>query len=129
MQKKNLKKQTKKIAALEEKLEAAEELLEKTQAKFEEVANKLHKSEEEKMLMLRQLHQAKSIASKIKNDDKQIHFILDCLLIMHVFTFLLSHVSLIISNEKSTGSRLTLANELLVCLIKISRGSTNKQIG
>ena len=71
MQKKNL---NEKIAALEEKLEAAEELLEKTQAKFEEVASKLHKSEEEKVLLLHQLHQATSIASKIKTDDRQTHF-------------------------------------------------------
>ena len=86
MQKKNLKKQIKDCCP-RRKLEAAEELLEKTQAKFEEVANKLHKSEEEKVLLLHQLHQATSIASKIKNDDKQTHFILDCLLIMRLHSF------------------------------------------
>ena len=121
------KKANVKIAALEEKVEAAEESLEKTQAKFEEVANKLHKSDEEKMLLC-QLHQATSVASKIKNDDKQTHFYTG-LPSHNAFTFLLTHLFPIVSNEKSTGSGLTLANELLVCLIKISRGSTNQQIG
>ena len=79
-------------------------------------------------MLLRQLHQATSIASKIKNDDKQTHFYTG-LSSYNVLTFLLTHLYLIVSNEKSTGSRLTFANELLVCLIKISRGSTNQQIG
>ena len=80
------KKANEKIAALEEKLEAAEELLEKTQAKFDEVANKLHKSEE-KLLLLHQLHQATSIASQIKMMTSRHIFILDCLLIMHLHSF------------------------------------------
>ena len=114
MQKKNLKKQNKKIAALEEKLEAAEELLEKTQGKFQEVANKLHKSEE-KLLLLRQVPQATSIASKIKMMTSRCIFILDFLLIKRLHSFFP-----IVSNEKSNGSGLTLADDLLVCLINIS---------
>ena len=122
------KKANEKIATLEGQLEAAEESLRKTQAKFEEVANELHKSEEEKVLLMRQLHQASSIATKIKNDDKRTHFYTG-LPSYNVFTLLLTHLSSLVSNEKSTGSGLTLADELLVCLIKISRASTNQQIG
>jgi len=123
------KKANKKIATLEGQLKAAEELLRKAEAKFEEVANKLHKSEEEKTLLMRQLHQASSIASKIKNDDNQTHFYTG-LPSYNVFTLILTHLSPLVSIEKSTGSGLTLADELLlVCLIKISRASTNQQIG
>ena len=69
------------------------------------------------------MHQASRIAAKLKNDDKWTHFY------MYVFGLLLTYLSLLVSNERSTWSGLTLADELLVCLIKISRASTNQQIG
>ena len=46
-----------------------------------------------------------------------------------VFTVLLTHLSPSVSKEKSFGSGLTLTDEMLIALIKISRGSTNKLFG
>ena len=45
-----------------------------------------------------------------------------------VFTVLLTHLSPSVSKEKSLGSGLTLADEMLIILMKISRGSANKLI-
>ena len=74
---------------------------------------------------MQQLYQFSSIATKIKNDDKQTHFYTG-LPSYDVFVLLLTHLSLLVSSEKSLGSGLTMVNKLFVTLIKISRASTNQ---
>ena len=149
----NLKEANKKLADLEGLLTQANAMVSSTEIRLKEAIDKLHKTEEEKMLLaqklentdseshdkvlkleeekillMRQLHQSLSIAAKIKNDDKQTHFYTG-LPSYDVFVLLLTHLSPLVSKEKSLGSGLTLADELLVTLIKISRSFTNEQIG
>ena len=149
----NLKEANKKLADLEGLLTQANAMVSSTEIRLKEAIDKLHKTEEEKMLLaqklentdseshdkvlkleeekillMRQLHQSSSIAAKIKNDDKQTHFYTG-LPSYDVFVLLLTHLSPLVSKEKSLGSGLTLADELLVTLIKISRSFTNEQIG
>ena len=69
----DLKKVNEKVTSLEGCLEAAKDVIEITEMKLKEAVEKLRKSEEEKVLLMRQLHQASSMALKIKNDDKQTH--------------------------------------------------------
>lgn len=69
----DLKKAYEKITNLEGCLEAANKVTETTETKFKEAVEDLHRSEEEKILLIRQLHQASSMALKIKNDDNQTH--------------------------------------------------------
>ena len=149
----SLKETNEKLSNLEGLLAQANAIISSTEIRLKEATDKLHKSEEEKMLLaqkleqtglesldkireleeekiylIQQLHQFSSIAAKIKNDDKQTRFYTG-LPTYDVFVLLLTHLSPLITKEKSLGSGLTLANELLVTLIKISRASTNEQIG
>ena len=148
----DLKEANKKLSDLERILTQANAMISSTEIRLKEATDKLHKSEEkmllaqklektgtesqdkvlkleeEKIILMQQLHQFSSIATKIKNDDKQTHFYTG-LPSYDVFVLLLTHLSLLVSKEKSLGSGLTLADELLVTLIKISRASTNEQIG
>ena len=124
----NLKKAYEKVTNLEGCLEAAKEVIETTETKFKEALENLHRSEEEKILLMRQLHQASSMALKIKNDDNQTHLFTG-LPSYNVFTLIVTHLSPLITKEKRLGSRLTLADELLVTLMKISQGFINQIIG
>ena len=149
----SLKETNEKLSNLEGFLAQANAMISSTEIRLKEATDKLHKSEEEKMLLaqkleqtglesqdkireleeekiylIQQLHQFSSIAAKIKNDDKQTRFFTG-LPTYDVFVLLLTHLSPLITKEKSLGSGLTLADELLVTLIKISRASTNEQIG
>ena len=76
---------------------------------------------------MKQLYQASSIALKIRNTDKKTHF-LTGLPSYSIFMVLLSHLSPSVSKEKSLCSGLTLVDEMLIVLMKILRGSTNKLI-
>ena len=98
-----------------------------TKTKLEEAEGNLLKSREDKVLLMKQLYQASSIALRIRNNDKKTHFFTG-LPSYSVFTVLLTHLSPSVSKEKSLGSGLTLADEMLIVLMKISRGSTNKLI-
>ena len=71
---------------------------------------------------------ASSVAIKIKHDNKQTHFLLVFLVSYYVFVVLLTHLAPLVTKEKSLGLGLTLDDELLVTLIKISQISTNLQI-
>ena len=149
----DLKEANKKLSDLEGLLTQANAMISSTELKLQETTDKLHKSEEEKMLLaqklektgtesqdkvlkleeekiilMQQLHQFSSIVAKIKNDHKRTHFYTG-LPSYDVFILLLTHLSPLVSKEKSLGSGLTLADELLVTLIKISRAATNEQIG
>ena len=53
-----------------------------TKIKLEEAEGNLLKSEEEKVLLMKQLYQASSIALKIMNNYKKTHFLLVYLLIV-----------------------------------------------
>ena len=53
-----------------------------TKTKLEEAEGNLLKSEEDKVLLMKQLYQALSIALKIRNNDKKTHFLLVYLLIV-----------------------------------------------
>ena len=74
-----------------------------------------------------QLHQALNIALKIENDDNQTHLFTG-LPSYNVFALLLTHLSPLITEEKSLGSKLTLVDELLVTLMKISQAFTNQMM-
>lgn len=116
-----------KVSLLEGSLSAANESISLTNTRLKEVTNELHKSQGEKLSLLRQSHQASSIAAKIKNDDKKTHLYTG-LPSYAVFLLFLTHLSPIVSKNKSLGSGLTLEDELLVSLIKISLSSTNLEI-
>ena len=123
----DLKKVNEKVTSLEGCLEAAKEIIEITEMKLKEAVEKLRRSEEEKILLMRQLHQASSMALKIKNDDKQTHLFTG-LPSYNVFALILTHLTSFVAKEKSLRSGLTLDNELLVTLTKISRGFRNQVI-
>ena len=124
----DLKKINEKVTSLEGCLEAAKEVIETTEMKLKEAVEKLRRSEEEKVLLMRQLHQASSMAFKIKNDDKQTHLFTG-LPSYNVFALILTYLTPFVTKEKSLGSGLTLDDELLVTLMKISQGFTNQVIG
>lgn len=124
----NLKKANEKVASLEERVKADEEVIEATEKKLREAEDRLRRSDEEKVLLMRQLHRNSSIALKVKNDDNQTHLFTG-LPSYDVFALLLSHLSPLTAEEKSLGSGLTLADELLVTLMKISQAFTNQVIG
>ena len=124
----DLKKAYEKIISLEGCLEAAKKVTETIKTKFKEAVEDLHRLEEEKILVMRQLHQASSMALKIKNDDNQTHLFTG-LPSYNVFTVIVTHLSPLITKENSLGSSLTIADELLVTLMKISQAFTNQIIG
>ena len=96
--------------------------------KLREAEDKLCRSDEDKVLLMRQLHQSSSVNLKIKNDDKQTHLFTG-LPSYDVFALLLTHLSPLVAEEKSLGTGLTLADELLVTLMKILQAFTNRVIG
>lgn len=148
----DLQKANEKVSNLEGSLAQANAAISSIQIRLTEATDKLHKSEEEKLLLtqeleaasvekdllfkleeekillMQQLHQHSSIATKIRNDDKQTRFYTG-LPSYDVFVLLVTHLSPHVSKSKSIGSGLTLADEFLVSLIKISRACTNQQIG
>ena len=144
----DLQKANEKVSNLEGNLVQANAAISSIQIRLTEATDKLHKSEEEKLLLtqeleaasvekdllfkleeekillMQQLHQHSSIATKIRNDDKQTRFYTG-LPSYDVFVLLVTHLSPHVSKSKSIGSGLTLADEFLVSLIKISRACTN----
>lgn len=144
----DLQKANEKVSNLEGSLAQANAAISSIQIRLTEATDKLHKSEEEKLLLtqeleaasvekdllfkleeekillMQQLHQHSSIATKIRNDDKQTRFYTG-LPSYDVFVLLVTHLSPHVSKSKSIGSGLTLADEFLVSLIKISRACTN----
>jgi len=121
---KDLTEKNEKVIILEDLLKAANETISSTEArlystetKLKEVIDEQDKSEEEKVVLMRQLHQASSVAVKIKHDDKQTHFFTGLLPSYDVFVVLLTHLSPLVAKEKSFGSGLTLDDELLVTLV------------
>ena len=125
---KDLRKANEKITILEECLKSANEAAKMSDAKYEEVVEKLRKSKEEKISLMRQKYQTSSIAMKIQNDDKKTHLFTG-LPSYGVFSVLVTHLTPLAAKEKSLGSGLNLADELLVTLLKISQALTNELIG
>ena len=124
----DLKKANDKVTSLEECVKAHKEVIETTEMKLREAEDKLHRSDEEKILLMRLLHQSSSVALRIKNDDNQTHMFTG-LPSYDVFVLLLTHLNPLVAKEKSLGSGLTLVDELLVTLMKISQAFTNRVIG
>ena len=111
-----------------EKLEAAKNKiceLEKTLKKSKEV---LQDEREKNCSLMRELYQISSIAEQMKNDDKQTHFYTG-LPSYNVFSVLLTNLSPAATKAVNVGSGLSLSDELLLSLMKISRACTNKDLG
>ena len=105
----DLQKANKKVSNLEGSLAQANAAISSIQIRLTEATDKLHKSEEEKLLLtqeleaasvekdllfkleeekillMQQLHQHSSIATKIRNDDKQTRFIRVYFLMMYLY--------------------------------------------
>ena len=71
---KGLKSERVKVVGLENELKKKEKLHADLEVKFKEVNQKLFDLEKNNKALLRDLFQAKSIATKMQNDDKQTHF-------------------------------------------------------
>ena len=124
----SLKETNEKLSNLEGLLAQANAMISSTEIRLKEATDKLHKSEEEKMLLaqkleqtglesqdkireleeekiylIQQLHQFSSIAAKIKNDDKQTRFYTG-LPTYDVFVLLLTHLSPLITKEGTKGT-------------------------
>ena len=70
---------------------------------------------------MQQFHQTSwsGMAFKIKNDNKQT-LLFTGLQSYNVFVLILTHLTPFVTKEKSLGSGLTLDDELLITLMKIS---------
>jgi len=123
--KEDLRKATEKIIVLQECLKSANEAKEASNAKYKEATKLLQKSEEEK---LRQNCLASSIVLKIQNDDNKIRLFTG-LPSYGVFNVLVTHLTPFVSKDKSLGSGLSFADEVLVTLLKLSQALTNQLIG
>ena len=64
----------------------------------------------------------------MENDDKQTHFFTG-LPSYNTFTVLLSVLSPIVGKMGNVGSGLSMADELVLVLTKLSRGVTNEDLG
>ena len=117
-----------KVIRLENELKNKEELHADLEVKFKEVNQKLHDLEEKKNVLLLDLYQTASIAAKMENDDKQTHFFTG-LPSYNTFTVLLSVLSPIVGKMGNVGSGLSMADELVLVLTKLSRGVTNEDLG
>ena len=69
-----------------------------------------------------------SIAFRIQNDDRKTHLFTG-LPSYNVFAVLVTHLTPLATKEKSLGLGLSLADELLITLLKISQALTNQLIG
>jgi len=77
---------------------------------------------------MRYQYQMPCIAMKIQSDDQKTHLFTG-LPSYAVFAVLVIHLTPLVTEEKSLGSGLSLADELLVTLLKMSQGLTNELIG
>ena len=73
---------------------------------------------------MRYQYQMPCIAMKIQSDDQKTHLFTG-LPSYAVFAVLVIHLTPLVTKEKSLGSGLSLADELLVTLLKMSQGVTN----
>ena len=88
---------------------------------------KLLQKLEEKLFLMRQNCLASSIVLKIQNDDNKIQLFTG-LPSYGVFNVLVTHLTPFVSKDKSLGSGLSLADEVLVTLLKLSQALTNQMI-
>ena len=120
--KEELRKANEKIISLEEQLKSVNETVEMSDAKYKEVSKNLQKLEEEKIILMR--YQMSCVSLKIQNDDQKTRLFTG-LPSYAVFAVLVTHLTPLATKEKSLGSGLSLADELLVTLLKMSQGVTN----
>ena len=87
----------------------------------------LCKLRRETELLQRKLCAISSVIARIGNDDKQIHFYTGLPSYL-VFEVLLTQLSPLVSKISSVGSGLSLADELLLVLMKLARAITNQDL-
>ena len=121
--KEELRKANEKIISLEEQLKSVNETVEMSDAKYKEVSKNVQKLEE-KITLMRHQYQMSCISLKIQNDDQKTRLFTG-LSSYDVFAVLVTHLTPLATKEKSLGSGLSLADELLVTLLKMSQGVTN----
>ena len=117
-----------KYMEVENKLKNKEELYANLEVKLKEVNQKLHQLEEKNSLLHRDLYQTSSIAVKMQNDDKRTHFYTG-LPSYNTFAVLLSLLIPVVSKMGNVGYGLSMADELVLVLTKLSRAVTNEDLG
>ena len=117
-----------KYMEVENKLKNKEELYANLEVKLKEVNQKLHQLEEKNSLLHRDLYQTSSVAVKMQNDDKRTHFYTG-LPSYNTFAVLLSLLIPVVSKMGNVGSGLSMADELVLVLTKLSRAVTNEDLG
>ena len=95
---------------------------------FKELNQNLLDLEKKNDVLLLDLFQAKSIATKVQNDDKQTHFYTG-LPSYNTFAVPLSLLSPFASKLGNVGTGLSMADELVLVLAKLSRAVTNEDLG